>query len=250
MKVFFLMIAAAAKHMVRRVYSMYRAAAVKAGNGCSIAASVLVEGTGIIRLGNHVKLEDHVRLACGQGGKMQLHNGVTLGSHTELVVSKDISLVLQAGAKIGAYTRCYMNNHWAIGEQTSIATFCQVFSREGGCKGRLNIGAGCSVGDYSILDLSDDITIGNEVALGPRCTLYTHDHDYRQPGITAPWKGNPITKPIVIEDGAWIGSNVTILPGITIGRNALVAAGSVVTKNVAANAIVGGIPAKSIRNAV
>jgi acetyltransferase-like isoleucine patch superfamily enzyme len=250
MKVFFLMIAAACKHATRRVYSMYRATAIKAGSGCSIAASVLVEGAGIIRLGNQVKLEDHVRLACGQGGSIELKSGANIGSHAQLVVSKDISLVLQNGAKIGAHTRCYINNQWFIGQQTSIATFCQLFSREGGCKGRLNIGDGCSIGDYSILDLSDDITIGHEVALGPRCTLYTHDHDYRQPGITAPWKGNPITKPIVIEDGAWIGSNVTILPGITIGKNALVAAGSVVTKNVAANAIVAGIPAKSIRNAV
>ena len=54
-------------------------------------------------------------------------------------------------------------------------------------------------------------------------------------------------KPIIIEDKAWLGSNVTVLPGVRIGEGAVVAAGAVVTKDVASNTVVAGVPAKFIK---
>ena len=54
-------------------------------------------------------------------------------------------------------------------------------------------------------------------------------------------------KPVHIEDKAWLGSNVTVLPGVTIGEGAIVAAGAVVTKDVEPGTIVGGVPSKLIR---
>jgi acetyltransferase-like isoleucine patch superfamily enzyme len=57
-----------------------------------------------------------------------------------------------------------------------------------------------------------------------------------------------VCKPIVIKRNAWIGAAATILPGITIGENAIVAAGSVVTKDVPSNTIVAGIPARHVKN--
>jgi acetyltransferase-like isoleucine patch superfamily enzyme len=56
-----------------------------------------------------------------------------------------------------------------------------------------------------------------------------------------------VGKPIFIKQNAWIGANVTLLPGVTIGENAVVAAGAVVSKDVPDNAVVGGIPAKIIK---
>ena len=57
-----------------------------------------------------------------------------------------------------------------------------------------------------------------------------------------------ILSPVVIRKNAWIGANATILPGVTVGENAIVAAGAVVSKDVPANTIVGGVPAKIIRH--
>lgn len=94
----------------------------------------------------------------------------------------------------------------------------------------------------SFLDLGG-ITIEDQVLIGPRVNLVTENH----PADPAE-RRSIITKPIVIKRNAWIGTNATILPGVTIGENAIVAAGAVVSKDVPANTIVGGIPAKFIKS--
>jgi acetyltransferase-like isoleucine patch superfamily enzyme len=94
----------------------------------------------------------------------------------------------------------------------------------------------------SFLDLGG-ITIEDQVLIGPRVNLVTENH----PADPAE-RRSLITKPIVIKRNAWIGASATILPGVTIGENAIVAAGAVVSKDVPANTIVGGIPAKFIKS--
>jgi acetyltransferase-like isoleucine patch superfamily enzyme len=86
------------------------------------------------------------------------------------------------------------------------------------------------------------ITIEDEVLIGPKVNLITENHP-----IDPNDRRALVTKPIVIKRKAWIGAAATILPGVTIGENAVVAAGAVVSKDVPANTIVGGVPAKRIR---
>jgi len=94
----------------------------------------------------------------------------------------------------------------------------------------------------SFLDLGG-ITIEDDVLIGPKVNLITENHP------TDPSKRKSlICKPIVIKRNAWIGAAATILPGITIGENAIVAAGAVVTKDVPTNTIVAGIPAIHVKN--
>ena len=94
----------------------------------------------------------------------------------------------------------------------------------------------------SFLDMGG-ITIEDDVFIGPKVNLITENHPIDPANRKA-----LICKPIVIKRNAWIGAAATILPGVTIGKNAVVAAGAVVSKDIAANTVVGGIPAKHIRN--
>ncbi|MCQ9209991.1 sugar O-acetyltransferase [Granulicatella seriolae] len=97
--------------------------------------------------------------------------------------------------------------------------------------------------DCLFLDVNT-ITIGNNVMFGPRVSLYTAGHP-----IDAEVRISDLEfgLPIVIEDNVWVGGGATILPGVTVGKNSIVASGAIVTKDVPANCIVGGNPARVLR---
>jgi acetyltransferase-like isoleucine patch superfamily enzyme len=94
----------------------------------------------------------------------------------------------------------------------------------------------------SFLDLGG-ITIEDDVLIGPKVNLITENHP-----IDPRKRKNLDLKSIVIKKNVWIGANATILPGVTIGENSIVAAGAVVNKDVPSNVIVGGVPAKIIKS--
>lgn len=86
------------------------------------------------------------------------------------------------------------------------------------------------------------ITIGDGALIGHGCTLTTLDHD-----MDPAKRADMVPAPIVVGRLAWLGANVTVVPGVTIGDGAVVGAGAVVTKDVPANTIVAGVPARVIR---
>jgi len=86
------------------------------------------------------------------------------------------------------------------------------------------------------------IVIGDGTLIGHGCTLTTIDH-----GMDPDRRGDMIPAPVVLGRKVWLGAGVTVVPGATIGDGAVVGAGAVVTKDVPANAIVAGVPAKLIR---
>lgn len=86
------------------------------------------------------------------------------------------------------------------------------------------------------------LSIGNNVSIAGEVRIYTMEHDIDSPDF------EEIGAPVVIEDYVVIGSRVIILPGVTIGKGAVVASGAVVTKNIAPFEVVGGVPAKFIKN--
>jgi acetyltransferase-like isoleucine patch superfamily enzyme len=89
------------------------------------------------------------------------------------------------------------------------------------------------------------ITLEDKVLIGPKVNLITINHPV-EPGQ----RHSTFCAPILIKRNAWIGVGVSVMPGVTIGENAIVAANAVVTSDVAANTIVGGIPAKAIKTFV
>jgi maltose O-acetyltransferase len=114
----------------------------------------------------------------------------------------------------------------------------------GSIRKRLHIGADCIINAPLFLDLSAEIRIGDRVSIGHHCVFVTSHHEVGPPENRA---GLNIARPIQIEDGAWIASRSTLLPGVTVSKSSIVASGAVVAKNVPSNVLVGGVPARSIK---
>lgn len=110
---------------------------------------------------------------------------------------------------------------------------------------KIRISTGTYINRHTFLDASLSITVGRDCAIGPGCYITDHDHG-TEPSLP-PLAQPLISKPTQIGDRVWIGANVTILKGVTIGNDAVIGAGSVVTKDVPENAIVVGVPAKVMR---
>lgn len=112
----------------------------------------------------------------------------------------------------------------------------------------ISFGDYCQVGDNAFFHGKGGISIGNGVIISHNVTIYSCEHYYDGTDLLAiPFDHKMICKKITIEDGVWIGSHVTILPGVQIGLGSVIATGSVVTKNVDSYCIVGGNPAKKIK---
>jgi acetyltransferase-like isoleucine patch superfamily enzyme len=110
----------------------------------------------------------------------------------------------------------------------------------------LSMGDDCFVGDECLFDLADEIRFEDHVTLAERVLVLTHTNvGYRdhplQPHFPA------LAAPVTIRRGSFIGAAVTILPGVTIGPEAFVAAGSVVTADVPPRTVVAGVPARTLR---
>ena len=108
----------------------------------------------------------------------------------------------------------------------------------------LEIGAGCWLNVGCFLDLGAAVAIGNRVSFGHQVIVLTQSHVIGPPAQRA---SVPVSRPVRIGDGAWLGARCTVLPGVTIGAGAIVAAGAVVHEDVPANAMVGGVPARVLR---
>lgn len=89
------------------------------------------------------------------------------------------------------------------------------------------------------------VTIGNDVLIGPNVGIYTAGHPV-DPGLRR--QGLEFALPITIEDGVWIGGHAVIAPGVRIGRNSVIGAGSVVTKDIPANVVAVGNPCRVVRS--
>lgn len=122
------------------------------------------------------------------------------------------------------------------GKTSSIHWRARFFCPEG-----LTIAEHTIIGNDAFFDARDTITIGENVNIAAEVRIYTREHDIDDP-FFAECGG-----PVVIEDYVYIGTRVTILPGVRIGRGAVVASGAVVTKDVPPFMLVGGVPAKVIR---
>jgi len=110
----------------------------------------------------------------------------------------------------------------------------------------LRIGRECFLGDECLLDLAEAVVLEDQVTLAERVLILTHTNvGYADHPLQAHFP--PQAAPVTVRSGSFLGANVTVLPGVTIGERAFVAAGSVVTADVPPATLVAGVPARVVR---
>ncbi len=111
--------------------------------------------------------------------------------------------------------------------------------------GVISIGENSWIGHESLIVSACHVCIGRDVDIAPRVYIGTGTHELAPDGPRSAGPG--ISKPVRIGNGAWLGTGCIILPGVTVGEKAVVAAGAVVTRDVEPHTLVGGVPAKLIK---
>jgi len=144
-----------------------------------------------------------------------------------------------------------IGNNTTISKDSSITAWTEYYNQK--FTPKITIGDNCGIGERAHITAINCISIGNGVLLGKDVLITDNSHgdnSYHQ--LNTPPNERPLFSKgeVVIEDNVWIGEKASILPGIRIGKGTIVAACSVVTKNVPENCIVAGIPAVVVRKIV
>lgn len=126
----------------------------------------------------------------------------------------------------------------AVGEQVRLRMPVVIYHPD-----QLRLGSRIDIGEFTHIRASGGITIGNGVLIASHVVITSRAHP-----VELPRYGVAEDAPVVIEDDVWIGAGAIVLPGVTVGRAAIVAAGAVVTKSVAPGTIVTGVPASLRRH--
>lgn len=129
----------------------------------------------------------------------------------------------------------------SCGDNVKIGTNVQILGWD-----KLTIGSNVSIHSNCYIDANGEIYIGDNVSIAHNSTILSTNHDWSD--LNIPIKYNPVTvEKVQIADDVWIGCGCRILSGVNIGHRSIVAAGAVVNKNVNSSVIVGGVPAKIIK---
>lgn len=161
----------------------------------------------------------------------------------QLIAGKD--LIIEDNAEIN----CLSEQNIVLGNRVTIGKHAIIRPSNiyGGAIGAgLKVGDHSNIGPFAYIGCSGFISIGNNVMISPRVSIYAENHVFDNPEILMKEQG--VTQaPVIIEDDCWIASNSIILAGVTIGKGSVIAAGSVVTKDIPPYSVAAGVPAKVIK---
>ncbi len=180
----------------------------------------------------------------GARGAILIGKGVVVRHRGHLRVGK--GFIAEDFCEIQAISRRGI----VVGDHVTVGRFAIIRATNfyGGELGEgLEVGDFSNIGPYSYVGCSGFVRIGKNVMISPRVSIYAENHRFARTDV--PMKEQGVERSVVtIEDDCWISSHSVILAGVTIGRGSLVAAGSVVTKDVPPFSIVAGVPATVIRS--
>lgn len=177
------------------------------------------------------------------GGMVLVGKGASIRYAGRLSAGKD--LIVEDYAEIN----CLAHKGIRFGNRVSVGKFAIIrpSNSYGGEIGEgLSVGNHSNIGPYSYIGCSGFIEIGNNVMISPRVSIYAENHVFDNAHI--PMKEQGVQRQFVkIEDDCWIAANSIILAGVTIGKGSVIAAGSVVTKDIPPYSVAAGIPAQVIK---
>lgn len=216
-----------------------------------------------VRIGPGTVLADNVTLV---GHDIEIGRGTTIGRGCDLRAG---TLYIGKGSELSADIRILVAERFAVAGAARLAPGVNVLCREfvagrllylgdgatvgyGGTTtstATVRIGHRVTIGQHSILNANCPIDIGDDLGTGSYLALWTHGYHFGH----GPLHGTtPTYAPVSIGRNVWLGFHVTLLPGISVGDNSVVAAGSVVTRSLPSNVLAGGVPAtirKSLEHA-
>ncbi|PNQ74772.1 transferase [Hanstruepera neustonica] len=169
------------------------------------------------------------------GARIQFGHKIKAGSGLNLMKNSLINALSYDGVTIG--------DNFTLGKYAVIE--CTGVLRNVGSS--LKIGNNVGINHYCFIGVRGDIEIGDNVIFGPRVNIFSENHNFED--IDVPIKNQGVTKgKTIVGNDVWIGANVSIMSGVKIGDGCVIAAGAVVTKDIPAFSIIGGVPAKIIKN--
>ena len=137
----------------------------------------------------------------------------------------------------------YFGNNFSIRDYSIIDSFGSIKKESG----TLKIGNNVGISEFCYFAIRGNIFIGDNVIFGPGVKIFTENHSFNIANGNFRLQ-DEIRNDVVIGNNVWIGANVVLLPGVIIEDNVVIAAGSVVSKNVPSGSLYGGIPAKLLKN--
>ena len=135
----------------------------------------------------------------------------------------------------------------ALGDHVFVGPGCWLQALDGGSGVAITIGDGTNFAGDCVVSAASSISIGQAVLFARGIYVADHSHAFGDPTTPIIDQGIDKVAPVVIEDGAWLGENVVVCPGVTIGRGAVVGANSVVLEDVPARSVAVGAPATVVR---
>lgn len=172
-----------------------------------------------------------------------------IGESLQVLFDRMRAVVLRLrGARLGGRTRiganCVVRRPWCLvaGERTQFEH--QVHIKSTGNVAEIRLGREVFVGFSCEFDVAERLWIGDHVLIAPGCFITDHGHRHAADQLISAQGCAHL--PVRIEDDVWLGAKVVVLPGVTIGRGAIVAAGAVVNRDVESLTIVAGVPARAI----
>lgn len=171
-------------------------------------------------LGRSVKIVPPLLLE--GAGRAHVGNGV--------ILEKFVGIAVSPGGEV------------RIGDDCEIRCFARLEAHDG----YIRLGARCGVNPFTLLSGYGGLTIGSDVRIGSHCAILSSGHEFESTDMSIREQGIQ-RRPTVIEDNVWMGHGCTVIGGVRIGSGAVIGAGAVVTRDVPADSVAAGIPAKVTR---